>query len=108
VIRDNVDELIKILKKHNYEKEYYLSVRAENPKDFAKKFWMKLSAGGQISEPRPGVFISKFQGNSLVVYRPKSSVKGSPVVEIKFTESHGNVHPDHKIHFIQKSKGGKK
>jgi hypothetical protein len=83
------------------------TVEVDNPKIFAKNFWTKLSAGGQISEPKKGVFIAKFQGNSLVVYPPESSVKGSPVVEIKFTQSHGNVHPDHKIHFIQKSKGGK-
>lgn len=30
-IRDNVDELIDDLKKHKYEKEYFLKVRAKNP-----------------------------------------------------------------------------
>ncbi len=33
VIRDDVDALIKSLKKHKYEKEYYLKIRAQNPKE---------------------------------------------------------------------------
>lgn len=32
VIKNNVDELIKSLKKHKYEKEYYLKLRAKDPK----------------------------------------------------------------------------
>jgi len=32
VIKNNVDALIKSLKKHKYEKEYYLKVRAKDPK----------------------------------------------------------------------------
>lgn len=32
VIKDNVDGLIKSLKKHKYEKEYYLKIRVQNPK----------------------------------------------------------------------------
>lgn len=32
VIKSDVDALIKSLKKHKYEKEYYLKVRAQNPK----------------------------------------------------------------------------
>lgn len=32
VIKNNVDELIKSLKKHKYEKEYFLKIRAKDPK----------------------------------------------------------------------------
>lgn len=35
VIKENVDELIKSLKKHKYEKEYFLKVRARNPKELS-------------------------------------------------------------------------
>ncbi len=35
VIKNDVDELIKSLKKHKYEKEYYLKVRAKNPKSLS-------------------------------------------------------------------------
>lgn len=35
VIKDNVDELIKSLKKHKYEKDYFLRVRAKNPKELS-------------------------------------------------------------------------
>lgn len=33
VIKNDIDGLIKSLKKHKYEKEYYLKVRAKNPKE---------------------------------------------------------------------------
>lgn len=35
VIKNNVDTLIKSLKKHKYEKEYYLKMRAKNPKELS-------------------------------------------------------------------------
>jgi len=35
VIKNNVDTLIKSLKKHKYEKEYYLKVRAKNPNELS-------------------------------------------------------------------------
>ncbi len=35
VIKNDVDGLIKSLKKHKYEKEYYLKVRAKNPKELS-------------------------------------------------------------------------
>ncbi len=43
VIKNHVDELVKSLKKHKYEKEYYLAVRAKDPKtlsdlDVASRF----------------------------------------------------------------------
>jgi DNA adenine methylase len=36
VIKNNVDGLVESLKKHKYEKEYYLKVRAKDPKDLAE------------------------------------------------------------------------
>lgn len=35
VIKNDVDALIKSLKKHKYEKEYYLKIRAKNPKELS-------------------------------------------------------------------------
>lgn len=35
VIKNDVDALIPSLKKHKYEKEYYLKIRAKNPKDLS-------------------------------------------------------------------------
>ncbi|PIT89218.1 MAG: modification methylase [Candidatus Levybacteria bacterium CG10_big_fil_rev_8_21_14_0_10_36_7] len=35
VIKNDIDGLIKSLKKHKYEKEYYLKVRAKNPKELS-------------------------------------------------------------------------
>ncbi|MEX1112167.1 MAG: DNA adenine methylase [Candidatus Andersenbacteria bacterium] len=35
VIKKNVDELVKSLKKHKYEKEYYLIIRAQDPKNLS-------------------------------------------------------------------------
>ena len=36
VIKDDVDALVKSLKKHKYEKEYYLKVRAKDPKTLSE------------------------------------------------------------------------
>lgn len=35
VIKNHVDELVKSLKKHKYDKQYYLKVRAEKPKELS-------------------------------------------------------------------------
>lgn len=35
VIKNNIDALIKSLKKHEYEKDYFLKVRAKNPKELS-------------------------------------------------------------------------
>lgn len=36
VIKNDVESLIQLLKKHKYEKEYFLKVRAKNPKTFSE------------------------------------------------------------------------
>lgn len=80
-------------------------IESSDPARTAEHFFRRLSRGARTEEEKsPGVFRSIFKDGSHVVFRPRKSSDGSPVVEIiSMGRQTGNVRRQ-KIHFVQEGK----
>ncbi|CAB4559880.1 unannotated protein [freshwater metagenome] len=77
-------------------------ISSTNPQKAASDFWNKARVGGIEVKIAEGVTGALFADNSMIVFRPQSSVKDSPVIEFNLKNSHSGVAPKFKIHFVKK------
>ena len=93
----------------------YFGVRGKNsrviqtpdPQRTSERFWKMLSAGGRVHVlPNGKGRVAWFADGSRIVYRVKTSTKGSPAVEIKVSTPGHGIPPSQKVHFISKGASG--